>query len=512
MKIIDIDINSEYLKDSSLLTGFADKLYLCESTSDCEELVSMSLTNKTHLTIQGGLTGLCGGAVPRGGIIANLSSMSSILGMRSEKDEFILICEAGVTLETINNFLSTKRINTALWSEESKSVYKSFVNEDSMFTNDPTETEATLGGMVSCEASGANSFKYGSIREYVEGLTVVTGRKTLHIKRGEYKYSDLSSLLGDSNELPVFEKNQDIKDVSGIFYKEDMDLIDLFIGSEGIFGVITEIEIRLIKKPTTVMGLQLFIKDNSKLTELIDWLRGGTITDSECITAIEYFDEESLKVLESYKSISTKLKKIGDIPNDAVGSIYLEFHFHSADIEDLLNEVVVNMSKYGVSDQNQWVALDDEDYQKLKDFRHALPEAINNKISLNQLQSKEIHKVGTDMAVRDEHLSKVLDMYRDDLKLHKLEGVIFGHIGDNHLHVNIIPSNKQEYDLGLQVVSKWGEEVIKMGGTISAEHGVGKIKKHLFAKISSDNDIISIMRLKNILDPVGIFNVGTIID
>ncbi len=83
------------------------------------------------------------------------------------------------------------------------------------------------------------------------------------------------------------------------------------------------------------------------------------------------------------------------------------------------------------------------------------------------------------MAVSNDKLTEIMMMYEKDLDESALESVIFGHIGDNHVHVNILPNNKEEYNIGLELVSKWAETVIAYGGTITAEHGVGRTKKRI---------------------------------
>ena len=123
------------------------------------------------------------------------------------------------------------------------------------------------------------------------------------------------------------------------------------------------------------------------------------------------------------------------------------------------------------------------------------------------MTDKRIKKIGTDMAVSNKYLTEIMKMYESDLDNSGLESVMFGHVGDNHIHVNIIPNNLEEYNIGLGLVNKWAEKVIAYGGTITAEHGVGRLKKELFKKMFSEEDMMNMKKIKQIFDSENILGV-----
>ena len=130
----------------------------------------------------------------------------------------------------------------------------------------------------------------------------------------------------------------------------------------------------------------------------------------------------------------------------------------------------------GGKEENNWIASTPQLMECMKLFRHAVPEAVNLIIDQRRRKDPKITKLGTDMAVPDDKLEEVMKMYKSDLVEHGFESVMFGHIGDNHIHVNILPRTMEEYYKGKELYAKWADKVLEVGGTVSAEHGIGKLK------------------------------------
>jgi len=389
-------------------------------------------------------------------------------------------------------------------------VYEKFIKSKPMiFPNDPTETLASIGGMVACDSSGACSFRYGSIRNYVQSLTLVTPKKTLKISRNQYKYSELKEVFSYSKPLPELRiKNDDIKDVAGLYYQDDMDLIDLIIGDEGIFGVITEVEILLIEEPKIKAGIMMFLNQRNGLSEFVNYLKSN-----KNLVAIEYMDENSLNILRQFRDSNPSIKKLPVLLPEFKGAIYLEYHMEN---EEEFNQNLLNLyddlDKFNINDKHQWMGIDVSDYDKLKEFRHALPECINLLISIQKQQDKRIHKVATDMSVPKGLLEDILNMYYTDMDDLELNGLLFGHIGDNHLHVNIIPKTSHEQLIDQNLIKKWAYVVSQKAGSITAEHGTGKLKKELLSIMIGKANMQKIRTVKEIFEPKKLINQGTMID
>lgn len=121
-----------------------------------------------------------------------------------------------------------------------------------------------------------------------------------------------------------------------------------------------------------------------------------------------------------------------------------------------------------------------------------------------------ITKLGADMSVPDRYLKEVVHLYRSGLAEYGLETAIWGHIGNNHLHVNILPRDGEDYRKGKELYAKWAEEITKMGGAVSAEHGVGKIKRDFLTVMYGKKHIWEMAQMKKILDPDYIFGRGNL--
>jgi D-lactate dehydrogenase (cytochrome) len=168
------------------------------------------------------------------------------------------------------------------------------------------------------------------------------------------------------------------------------------------------------------------------------------------------------------------------------------------------------MTDCGGDGDATWICSDEREMERLKDFRHAVPESVNLLIDEKRKKEPGLTKLGTDLAVPDEMLEEVIALYHKGLEEQKLEYVMFGHIGNNHVHVNIIPNTLEEYDRGKALYLQWAHEVVIMGGTVSAEHGIGKLKKALLKEMYGADGIRQMQDLKRLFDPDGLLNPGNL--
>jgi len=439
--ITDVAANyPDYLRDESRRTGRAESISFPTTEHELRSEMADLYSRRIPITLQGARTGITGGAVPDGGHILNLSRMNRVTGMYSHhsEDAYVLTVQPGVLL-----------------------------------------SELSIGGMVSCNASGARSFLFGPTRKYIETLRIVLpDGSLLDIKRGEHKSSGRKFRLitHDGREiaggLPDYIM-RDVKNASGYFAADNMDLIDLFIGSEGTLGVFSEIGIKTIPAPPVTWGVMAFLPSEETALSFVHVIR----STGQKPAAIEFFNSNSLNLLRKQKETNPAFSEIPPMPPALHTAVYVEYD--GKDQESVEN-AVVNMSEVlttvGGDSDLTWMASDSHCLLQLKDFRHALPEAVNLQIDERRKKEPELTKLGTDLAVPDNRLNEIMEMYRRDLSDAHLESVIFGHIGNNHLHVNIIPNTLEEYRNGKDLYLKWAARVVEIGGSVSAEHGIGKLK------------------------------------
>jgi D-lactate dehydrogenase (cytochrome) len=147
----------------------------------------------------------------------------------------------------------------------------------------------------------------------------------------------------------------------------------------------------------------------------------------------------------------------------------------------------------------------------MKTVRHFVPETINALIAQRKAEHHEVHKIGTDMAVPAKALREYLKFYRDTLEAQGMEYVIFGHIGDSHLHVNMIPRNNEEVQQGMDNYMLFAKKAVELGGTVAAEHGIGKLKVPFLEAMYGQKGIAEMQAIKKALDPKWLLNRGTMI-
>lgn len=461
---------SDYLHDESRRTGQAETIAFPRSTDEVREALAIAAQNRWPVTVQGGRTGITGGCVPDGGLILNLSRMNAIGNVERDR----MTVQPGATLADIRATLK---------------------NSGLFFPSDLTETTASIGGMVANNASGARSFHYGSVRNWIQALEVVLPNgETVRLERGVHKADGLTFQLGSlAGTLPALP-HPAVKNAAGYFIRPDMDLVDLFIGAEGTLGIVTEITLNLLPQPETINGLTAFFASEDEALAFVRFLR--TVEP----TAIEFFDVHALALLRRMKSENAAFS---DLPE-------LDLAFHTALYFEFESEVPEAVVEKAAAALDCWLAEGKREIETLKNFRHAIPEAVNLLIGERKQTIPELTKLGTDMSVPDSELENVMRIYRDGLADAGLEYVIFGHIGNNHVHVNILPRSMAEYETGKALYRDWARHVVAMGGSVSAEHGIGKIKTEFLELMYGDEGIRKMQQLKQLLDPSGLLNRGNL--
>jgi len=490
----------DYLRDESRKNGSAIAIAFPKSAHELTAALKQTFSCGLPLTVQGSRTGIAAGAVPDGGLIINLSRMDAILGSGTDTGTAApptIRVQPGVSLVALRRHLTT-------------------AFPAHLFTPDPTETTASIGGMVACNASGACSFAYGPTRAHIEALTVVLADgDTLTLRRGHDKADgNRFSLTTDSGrlisgELPHIPMPT-VKNSAGYWVKPDMDLLDLFIGSEGTLGILAEIELRLHAKPFQTLGILCFFAAEAHALACVQAIRSAASAAlPHTLTAIEYFDADSLRF------VRTGTAHAGlPLPSSKPGwnvALYLEWALASDATSPAALTSDILLACHG-DPRNTWLAADASSLDKLKLFRHAVPEQVNAMIAERKRRLPDLTKLGTDFSVPDDILPEVIRLYRRDLAAAKLEHVIFGHIGDNHLHVNILPRDMTEYAIGKRLVRSWAERVVSWGGSVAGEHGIGRLKKELLAVMAGPEGLAGMRRLKATFDPTGRLNPGRLFD
>lgn len=513
-------INEElqgYLRDESRNVGHADKIAFPRTEEEIVSALKKCFAEGIAVTIQGARTGLCAAACPDGGYIINVSRMTSVLGLKKDGDNYIAKVQPGLSLTEFRKQIKSRSFNIKDWSEDDKACFTLFARDKLYsFPPDPTESSAELGGMAACNASGSRSYRYGAMREYVEGLRLVLADgRTVYIKRGSCfakgRKGELICEDGSRLEftLPSYTMPATSKNTASYYVKDDMDLIDLIVGSDGTLGVISELELKLIPEDALVWGCSCMFENRNDAIAFSNKLR-ERLTN---IAAIEYFDDGALNILRRQKTEKQSFASLPEIPAKVNYLIYCEIRCQET--EEALNSLFTigdAMKELGLSEADSWVAREDSEIGRLIFLRHAVPESVNMMIDERKRKDPVITKLSTDFSVDADHIEELFDMFYTDLAKEGLESACWGHLGNYHPHMNIIPGSAEEYTRAKKLIAEWAEKAAKMGGTVSSEHGVGKIKRDFLKFMYTEAEIDEMRALKLAFDPKNLLGRGNLFE
>jgi D-lactate dehydrogenase (cytochrome) len=509
-----------YLTDESKLSPQPfDYLFFPMDESELAAILKQMSAQKIKVTIAGARTGLVGGCVPRNGALVSLENFDRVKSVTwdHKAQEWWIQCQCALDLRSLNEQLFSKNLPDIAncGDRQALDALKRFKEDPAgyFYPPDPTEMSASIGGTVATNASGARTYRYGPTREWVRAIRVMlSNSEVLSIPRGKYFASsngEFAVFDSKGNELRVklpTYRMPHTKNTAGFFAAPRMDLIDLFIGSEGCFGVITEVTAALLKRDEKISVVQ-FLRSDEQAIGLVDTLRNDERIQ---LDFLEFYSGNALDLLQQRQIQDPKSVDMPPIPEHAGAALFFEFSFEAmADNLDygLLAEAI---NSCGASISDSWAAYENRELQRLKDFRHILPETINAIIAERKKQYPGLHKLGTDLAVPDERLRDMWQIYYDALETADLEWVAFGHIGNNHIHINILPRNESELQRGLALYEHFAAKAVEFGGTVSAEHGIGKMKIKFLELMYSPHHLKEMQTVKFALDPSRLLNPGNI--
>jgi FAD/FMN-containing dehydrogenase len=433
-----------YLIDASGFKGRCEKVFAPASETELLDILSNASASKVPVTISGAGTGVTGGRVAQSGWVISMEKFQ-----RVEIHQGHATAGAGVSLE-------------ALQAAAGRS--------NQFYAPDPTENTASIGGNIATDASGSRSFRYGSTRKHILGLrAVLMDGRVLHVKRGDKVDFDVP-------EIPL---SNTTKNTAGYLLRPGMDWIDLFAGSEGTLGIVIEAELRLFPKPADVLAGVVFLPNDEAALDAVEQWRS-----LDGLRMLEYFDRNSLAFLR---------QRFSETPEHAGAALLIEQE--NGDIDFWADH----------APEDSWFAASDQDRERFRRFRHALPELVND-----TMRRRGFLKLNTDFAVPLARNREMLNYYHARLRESGIDYVLFGHIGDAHLHVNVLPNSDVEFQSGQRLLLDFARHAVELGGTVSAEHGLGKRKAHLLELQYTQDQIESMKAVKRRLDPAWLLNQGNL--
>lgn len=472
-----------------------------------EQDVALLLQQWSRLWPIGAQSSLTGGATPNGGVVVSTNRFTSV----HESGQRVFRAGSGVAVATLQELLHQR----GLW-----------------YAPSPTYTGAFLGGVVATNAAGASTFKYGTTRPWIEGLTVVLAcGHVLDLHRGDVHASADRTFTLDCpcGTRTIRHGSYQMPDVpkcsAGYFAAPGMDLIDLFIGAEGTLGFVTSVDVRVLPESPAVAWAMVPVRSEATAVALVDtlrrasretWASGGPGID---IAAIEHVDRRCLEIL---REDGIDRKHDIAVPPDAELMLLIQLELPAGTtMADGFTQTAAALGNDApdtplvrflrVLDEHE--ALDDAQMawpgerrrvEQFLAFRESAPAGVNRRVGdAKRDVDARIEKTAADMIVPFEHFGDMLAIYREGYRRRGLDYAIWGHISDGNVHPNVIPRSWADVVAGREAILEFGREVAVRGGCPLAEHGVGRstLKQSLLHQLYGDAGIAEMRTIKAVLDP-----------
>ena len=469
-------------RDPAILAGFAEDasgLRLVpegvarpRSPDEVAALLAEAHAAGIPVTAAGAQTSYVGGSIADRGVVLSLRALDRVLDVDPARG--IMRAEAGAFLGDVKRAAAAHGL---------------------LFPPDPTsEEESSLGGAIACNSSGARSLKYGATRPWIRALTVaLAGGAIVELRR------------------PALEKN-----VAG--YGPVQDMVDWFVGSEGTLGVVLSAELQLIPLPTQVVGLGIpFPTARAALAFVVaarqarDAARAaGDVEPAAAASAGGGVAPRCLEFLDARAFAIARAEVDPRWAPEAQGYVYVEEESFD-DREPPLDAWLALAEAQGALVDDIRVFADEPALREARRIRHAVPATLNERAARHRATGGR--KVSTDWAVPYPRLAEALDEAARIADRHGVEiAAVFGHAGNGHPHQHFVGRDPHELEVIERVVDETVRAALALGGTVAAEHGIGKLKRRWLGLQLSPLQLATMRAVKQALDPRGILAPGNVFE
>jgi D-lactate dehydrogenase (cytochrome) len=482
-----------------------------------EDVVEILAGARSVLPI-GAQSSLTGGATPMGELLLATSKMTRLVSIQPG----LVTVQPGVTVAAMQERLA----EAGAW-----------------FPPAPTFTGASAGGIVATNAAGAATFKYGTTRDWVQAMTVVLADGTvIHLARGAHRARagrfEIETTRGPITvPLPSYRMPRVAKCSAGYHAAAEMDLIDLFIGSEGTLGVITQITFRTLTPAPNIALAFLPCQAETPALSLVKTLRDASMTTWQTrdpagidACAIEHMDRRSLDIVREDGAdrrhnvavpAATELALLVQLElsaetREAEAFDQIQSALGDSGPDTSLGRFCRAIDRAGLLDEAELAMPHDRRRgADLLAIREAVPAGVNQRISTRKrtLDSR-IEKTAADMIVPFERCAEMLAIYRAGFEARGLDYAIWGHLSDGNVHPNVIARSFDDVLAGKAAILEFGRDVARLGGCPLAEHGVGRnpVKQALLHQLYGDRGLDEMRAVKRALDPSNKLAPGVIFD
>ncbi len=461
----------------------------------------------TRILPIGAQSSLTGGATPMGELVLSSSKMDAVENLADTR----ITVQPGVSLTTLRETLDAAGRS---------------------YPPVPTFEGATVGGVVSTNAAGAATFKYGTTRDWVRRLTVVLAcGELLDLERGQVRASDGRFVVDTSQgtivvPAPAYPLPRVPKHSAGYHAAPDLDLVDLFVGAEGTLGVVTSVTLDILPRRPQVCVALIVLDDERQAAALAGRLRDVSVDTRRRrdpagldVMAIEYLDRRSIELARAggagrHTRVSIPeaagavlLLQIELPPGTTAGEVHEQIGLAASARPPggpivhlcrlLETESLLERTELAAPGEAARAA-------ELLAFREAVPDAVNRQVAIaKHTVDDTIEKTAADMIVPFSKLSDCVRLFRTAFESRGLDHAVWGHLSDANLHPNVIPRSADDVRAGKEAILACGREVIRLGGSPLAEHGVGRnpTKQALLRLLHGAAGIEQMRAVKHALDP-----------
>ncbi len=450
----DEDVRRAFARDVSGLEMVADMVARPTAVREVQELLRAATADRIAITPAGAQSSTTGASITDHGILLSLRGLSHIDPV--DTDARVIRAGAGAIVADVRRAAEAAGL---------------------LFTPDPTsEEESTIGGAIACNASGARSLRYGATGPHVRALTVLLANgQLLDLRR------------------PALEKNT-------VGYPITHDPVEWFVGSEGTLGVVVAAEFALQALPRQVLGLAIPFASESDALAFVVAARRARAVHPRCL---EFFDQGAMEIARTAEGGGAWASEIRAM-------VYVEETGTEHDTELPLDAWLELAEVHRAATEDIRVYDSATALNEARRMRHAVPATMNERGATRRAFGGR--KVSTDWAVPYPRLAEALTLARgfaDEAGTPR--GIAYGHAGNGHPHQNIIAADADELARIERVVYATLEAVIAMGGTVAAEHGIGKIKRRWLPLQASPVQQGVMRALKRELDPLGLLAPGNVL-
>lgn len=447
----------------TMLSGTPNAVVRPQSAAEVAALLAFCAARDIPVTASAGRTAMTGSAVADRGVLLSLEKMARIVDISHGPNGLRGVVQPGCYLGAFQQAAAAQGL---------------------FYPPSPTSRlEAMIGGTVATNATGDNTYKYGTTRRYIRELEIAHADGT--IKR---------------YVRPKQSVVTELKNTAGYYLHGEP--IDHFIGSEGTLGIITEITVDLLTQPQPQFGLFVFFptRDAALATVAAIHADGGLRP-----TALEYIDAGALRVMATHATFPTLPESIG-----AALLIYQEYPEESYDplltrYFDILAAAAPEMATLL---DHAIIATQASDEERLRAWRHHIPAHVNE--MGHRLEAHGGGKVGSDWWTPIEQMPTMMHWMYEQSDASRLDYLAFGHLGNGHPHVNYLTKNSDEKSTAKALVHACCARAVGLGGGVAGEHGLGKLKHALLAIQHSPDAIAQMRALKTQYDPQWILGRGNI--